>query len=72
MEVTHHYKKEKKSFKHLWKAFKSLGPPNKSGGCITSALAENHVVKHNTKSILKTFYSNQPETLLTKLPKLPN
>ena len=41
--------------KDLWKAIKSLGLPNKSGGCIVGALAENQVVKHDTKSILKTF-----------------
>ena len=38
----------------LWKAIKSLGLPNKSGGCIVGALAENEIVKHDTKSILKT------------------
>ena len=49
--------------KDLWKAIKSLGLPNKSGGCIVGALAENQIVKHDTKSILKT---------LAKLPKSPN
>ena len=47
--------------KDLWKAIKSLGLPNKSGGCIVGALAENQIVKHDTKLILKTlksFYSN--------------
>ena len=39
----------------LWKALKSLGISNKSGGCIISALAENQIVKQNTKTILKTF-----------------
>ena len=39
--------------KDLWKAIKSLGLPIKSGGCI-GALAENQIVKHDTKSILKT------------------
>ena len=39
--------------KDLWKAIKSLGLFNKSGGCIFGALAENQIVKH-TKSILKT------------------
>ena len=61
--------------KDLWKAIKSLGLPNKSGGCIVGALAENQIVKHDTKSILKTFksfYSNLAEDLLTKLPKSPN
>ena len=45
----------------LWKAIKSLGLPNKSGRCIAGALTENQIVKHDTKSILKTFksfYSN--------------
>ena len=28
--------------KDLWKAFKSLGLPSKSGGCIIGALAENN------------------------------
>ena len=61
--------------KDLWKAIKSLGLPNKSGGCIVGALAENQVVKHDTKSILKTFksfYSNLAGDLLAKLPKSPN
>ena len=47
--------------KDLWKVIKSLGLPNKSGGCIVRALAENEIVKHDTNSILKTFksfYSN--------------
>ena len=61
--------------KDLWKAIKSLGLPNKSGGCIVGALAENQIVKHDTKSILKTFksfYSNLAGDLLVKLPKSPN
>ena len=37
--------------KDLWKAIKSLGLPNKSGGCIVGALVENQIVKHDTKSI---------------------
>ena len=41
--------------KDLWNAIKSLRLPNTSGGCIVGALAENHIVKHNAKSILKTF-----------------
>ena len=68
--------------KDLWKAFKSLGLPNKSGGCIVGAFAENQTVKHDTKSILKTlfiqvysfyksFYSNLAGDLLAKLLKLP-
>ena len=59
--------------KDLWKAIKSLGLPNKSGGYIVGALAENQTVKHDTKSILKTFksfFSNLAEDLLAKLPKL--
>ena len=54
---------------------KSLGLPNKSGRCIVGALAENQIVKHDTKSILKTFksfYSNLAGDLLAKLPKSPN
>ena len=61
--------------KYLWKAIKSLGLPNKSGGCIVGALAENQIVKHDTESVLKTFksfYSNLAENLLAKLPKAPN
>ena len=61
--------------KDLWKAIKSVGIPNKSGGCIIGALAENQIVKHGTKSILKTFksfYSNLAEDLLAKLLKSPN
>ena len=60
--------------KDLWKAIKSLGLPNKSVGCIV-VLAENQIVKHDTKSILKTFkifYSNLAGDLLAKLPKSPN
>ena len=41
--------------KDLWKAIKSLGLPSKSGRCIVGALTENQIVKHDTKSILKTF-----------------
>ena len=40
--------------KDLCKAIKLLGL-HKSGGCIVGALAENQKVKHDTKSILKTF-----------------
>ena len=62
--------------KDLWKAIKSLGLPNKSGRCIiVGALTENQIVKHDTKSILKTFksfYSNLAGNLLAKLPKSPN
>ena len=35
--------------KDLWKAIKSLGLPNKSGASIVSSLAENKIVKHDTK-----------------------
>ena len=41
--------------KDSWKAIKSLGLPNKSRGCIVGAYAENEIVKHNIKSLLKTF-----------------
>ena len=41
--------------KDLWKTIKSLGLSNKAGGCIAGALAENQILKHDTKSILKTF-----------------
>ena len=41
--------------KDLWKAINSLGLPNRSGGCVVGALAENQIVEHDTKSILKTF-----------------
>ena len=61
--------------KDLWKAIKSLGLPNKSGGCIVGALAENEIAKHDTKSILKTFksfYSDLVVNLLAKLPKSRN
>ena len=61
--------------KDLWKDIKSLGLPKKSGRCIVGALTENQIVKHDTKSILKTFksfYSNLAGNLLAKLPKLPN
>ena len=61
--------------KDLWKAIKSLGLTNKSGGFIVGALAENQIVKHDTKPILKTFKSfcsNLAGNLLAKLPKSPN
>ena len=61
--------------KDLWKAIKSLRLPNKSGGCIAGALAENQIVKNDTKSILKTFksfYSNLAWNLLAKLSKVPH
>ena len=32
--------------KDLWKASKSLGLPNISGGCIVCAFVEKHIVKH--------------------------
>ena len=61
--------------KDLWKTIKSPGLPSKSGRCIVGALTENQIVKHDTKSILKTFksfYSNLAGNLLAKLPKSPN
>ena len=61
--------------KDLCKAIKSLGLPNKSGECIAGALAENKIVKHDTKSILKSFknfYSNLAGNLLAKLRTSPN
>ena len=61
--------------KDLWKPIKSLGLPNKSGGCVVGALAENQIVKHDTNSILKkfkSFYSNLAGDLLGKLPQSPN
>ena len=61
--------------KDLWKAVNSLRLPNKSDGGIVGALAENQIVKHNTKSILKTFerfYSNLAENLIANLLKAPN
>ena len=47
--------------KDLKIALKSLGLTSKLGGCIISALADNQIVNHDTRSILKTskfFYSN--------------
>ena len=61
--------------KDLWKVIKSLGLPKKSVGCIVGALAEHHIGKHDTKSILKTFnnsYSKLTRNLLAKVPKVPN
>ena len=61
--------------KDLWKTIKSLRISNRSGGCLVGALAGNHIVKHDTKSVLKTFkgfYSNLAGNLLEKLPKAPN
>ena len=48
--------------KDLWKAIKSLGLPNK-----VLTLPENKIVKHDTKSILKTLKS-----FYSKLRKSPN
>ena len=45
------------------------------GRCIIGVLTENQIVKHDTKSILKTFksfFSNLAGNLLAKLPKSPN
>ena len=59
----------------MWKAIKSLGLPNKFAGCIVYTLAENQIVKHDNKSILKTFKSfnsNLAGNLLAKLPQTPN
>ena len=42
---------------------------------LVGALAENQIVKHDTKSILETFknfYPNRAVDLLAKLPKSPN
>ena len=42
--------------------------------CIVGALTGNKIVKHDTKSILKTFkkfYLNLAGNLLAKLPKPP-
>ena len=41
--------------KDLRKAIKSFVLPNKSDGCIAETLVENQIVKHDTKSVLKTF-----------------
>ena len=63
------------NLKDLWKAIKSPGLPNKSCGCIVLVIAENQIVKHDTKSMLKTvksFYSNLAGHLLAKLPKAPD
>ena len=54
----------------FWKTIKSLGLLDKYG-----AFAENQIVKHDTKSILKafkSFYSNLAGNLFSKPPKLPN
>ena len=61
--------------KDLWKGIKSLRLPNKSCRCIVGALAENQIIEHDTKSILKTFksfYWKLAGNFLTKLPKAPN
>lgn len=34
---------------------KAQGLPNKPGGCMIGAAAENQIIKHETKSILNTF-----------------
>ena len=63
------------NLKTLWKAIKSLGQANKFGGCIVAALAENQIVKNDTKSILKTFnsfYSKLAVNLLANLSKSSN
>ena len=72
-------KKKKEFFENKLKEYiskpKDLCLPNKSGRFIVGALTENEIVKHDTKSILKTFesfYSNLAGNLLEKLPKSPN
>ena len=49
------------TYEKLLNHYHLLGLPNKSGGCIVSDFAENKIVKHDTKTILKAFkkfYSN--------------
>lgn len=41
--------------KELQKTPKAGGPAFKSGGYVASAVAENQIIKHKTKSILKNF-----------------
>ena len=58
--------------KELWKAFKSLGLPNKTSSCEVSALKVNKTVQHDTNLVLggfKDYYSNLAGNLLKKLPK---
>ena len=57
--------------KDLWKAIKSLGLPNKFGGCIVGAIAENQIVKHDSETFI-SFYSDLAGNLLAKRPKSPN
>ena len=61
--------------KELWKAFKSLGSPNKFASCEVSALKVNKTVQHGTVLVLggfKNYYSNLAGNLLKKLPKPQN
>ena len=61
--------------KDLRKGIKSFELPNKSGGRVVGALAKKQILKHDTKSILKSFknfYSDMAGSLLVKLPKPPN
>ena len=53
---------------------RQIWQPGKSGRWIIGALGENQIVKHNTKSILKTwfFLKNLEENLLTEFLKVPN
>ena len=61
--------------KLLWKVIKSLRLPNKSGGCIVGAFAENQIVKmiqSQFQKLLKVFIQTWHGDLLATLPKLPN
>ena len=61
--------------KELWKALKSLGLPNKTSVCGTTALKVKNTTSFETKSTLdvfKNYYSALPDNLLRKLPTPPN
>ena len=61
--------------KDLWKAFKSLGLPNKDSSCEVSAVKINNTVEHDANSVLESFknyYSNLAENLVNMLPKAPS
>ena len=55
-------KKKNELFRYeVTRTTKSLGLRDKSGKCIVGTLAENEILKHDTKSILKTFSQTYQE-----------
>ena len=61
--------------KHLWKALKALGFPNKVSSCEVKVLKINSIFENSVNSVLERFnsyYSALEENLVKLLPKPPN